>query len=93
MEVFARKKPTDEMFTGDVTLKTWVESYSSSVIEVVDANLLGREDHEELIATNLRILSSIMALALECTADSPEERMDMKYVVVELKKIRIKLSV
>ncbi|RVW25346.1 putative LRR receptor-like serine/threonine-protein kinase [Vitis vinifera] len=37
MEVFARKKPMDEMFTGDVTLKTWVESLSSSVIEVVDA--------------------------------------------------------
>ena len=35
MEVFARKKPMDEMFTGDVTLKTWVESLSSSVIEVV----------------------------------------------------------
>ncbi|RVW21951.1 putative LRR receptor-like serine/threonine-protein kinase [Vitis vinifera] len=28
MEVFARKKPMDEMFTGDLTLKTWVESLS-----------------------------------------------------------------
>ncbi|RVW18915.1 putative leucine-rich repeat receptor-like protein kinase [Vitis vinifera] len=43
MEVFARKKPMDEMFTGDLTLKTWVESLSNSVIQVVDANLLGRE--------------------------------------------------
>ena len=32
MEVFARKKPMDEMFTGDLTLKTWVESLSNSVI-------------------------------------------------------------
>ncbi|RVW27811.1 putative LRR receptor-like serine/threonine-protein kinase [Vitis vinifera] len=37
MEVFARKKPMDEMFTGDLTLKTWVESLSNSVIQVVDA--------------------------------------------------------
>ena len=68
MEVFAMKKPTDEMFTEDVTLKTWVESYSSSMKEVVGANLLGREDHEELIFTKLRCLSFIMALALECMA-------------------------
>ena len=94
MEVFARKKPMDEMFSGDITLKTWVLSYSNSVIEVVDANLLEREDdHEEITATKLSCLSSIMALALACTADSPGERMDMKDVVVELKKIRIKLLV
>eukprot|EP00261_Vitis_vinifera_P036839 XP_019078082.1 PREDICTED: putative receptor-like protein kinase At3g47110 [Vitis vinifera] len=80
MEVFARKKPMDEMFTGDVTLKTWVESLSSSVIEVVDANLL-RRDNEDL-ATKLSYLSSLMALALACTADSPEERINMKDVVV-----------
>ena len=27
MEVFARKKPMDEMFTGHLTLKMWVESF------------------------------------------------------------------
>ena len=89
MEVFARKKPMDEMFTGDLTLKTWVESLSNSVIQVVDANLLRREDED--LATKLSCLSSIMALALACTTDSPEERIDMKDVVVELKKSIIKL--
>ena len=89
MEVFARKKPMDEMFTGDVTLKTWVESLSSSVIEVVDANLLRREDKD--LATKLSYLSSLMALALACIADSPDERINMKDVVVELKKSIIKL--
>ncbi|KAJ9691207.1 hypothetical protein PVL29_013399 [Vitis rotundifolia] len=89
MEVFARKKPMDEMFTGDLTLKTWVESLSNSVIKVVDANLLRREDED--LATKLSCLSSIMALALACTTDSPEERIDMKDAVVELKKSRIKL--
>ena len=79
----------DEMFTGDVTLKTWVESLSSSVIEVVDANLLRRDDED--LATKLSYLSSLMALALACTTNSPEERINMKDVVVELKKIKIKL--
>ncbi|RVW18667.1 Receptor kinase-like protein Xa21 [Vitis vinifera] len=89
MEVFARKKPMDEMFTGDLTLKTWVESLSNSVIQVVDVNLLRREDED--LATKLSCLSSIMALALACTNDSPEERLDMKDAVVELKKSRMKL--
>ena len=80
-------------FVIDLTLKTWVESYFSSVIEVVDANLLGRQDHEELIAIKLSYLSSIMALALACTTNSLEEMMDMKYVVVQLRKITIKLLV
>ncbi|RVW18914.1 Receptor kinase-like protein Xa21 [Vitis vinifera] len=91
MEVFARKKPMDEMFTGDLTLKTWVESLSNSVIQVVDANLLRREDED--LATKLSCLSSIMALALACTTDSLEERIHMKNVVVELKNIRIKLLI
>ena len=89
MEVFARKKPMDEMFNGDLTLKSWVESLADSMIEVVDANLLRREDED--FATKLSCLSSIMALALACTTDSPEERIDMKDVVVGLKKIKIEL--
>ncbi|KAL6332394.1 hypothetical protein AAG906_004966 [Vitis piasezkii] len=76
MEVFARKKPMDEMFTGDLTLKTWVESLSNSVIQVIDVNLLRRESED--LATKLSCLSSIMALALSCTTNSPKERIDMK---------------
>ena len=79
----------DEMFNGDLTLKSWVESLADSMIEVVDANLLRREDED--FATKLSCLSSIMALALACTTDSPEERIDMKDVVVGLKKIKIEL--
>ncbi|XP_019074158.2 probable LRR receptor-like serine/threonine-protein kinase At3g47570 [Vitis vinifera] len=89
MEVFSRKKPMDEMFTGGLTLKTWVESLSNSVIQVVDANLLRREDED--LATKLSCLSSIMALALACTTNSPEKRLNMKDAVVELKKSKMKL--
>ena len=46
----------------------------------VDANLLRRDDED--LATKLSYLSSLMALALACTADSPEERINMKDVVV-----------
>ena len=61
------------------------------MIEVVDANLLRREDED--LAIKLSCLSSIMALALACKADSPEKRIHMKDEVLELKKIIIKLLI
>ncbi|XP_059654725.1 probable LRR receptor-like serine/threonine-protein kinase At3g47570 [Cornus florida] len=37
METFSRKKPTDEMFAGEVSLKRWVkEAIKGSIIEIVD---------------------------------------------------------
>lgn len=87
METFTRKKPTDVMFGGEVALRSWVEE--SSVLEVVDSNLVSRED--ENFGMKERCLQSIMVLALECTAESPRDRTSMKDVVVRLDKIRIKL--
>ena len=44
METFVRKKPTDEMFVEELTLKSWVESSTNNIMEVIDANLLTEED-------------------------------------------------
>ncbi|KDO39646.1 hypothetical protein CISIN_1g0426622mg, partial [Citrus sinensis] len=45
METFTRKKPTDEVFSGEMTLKRWVNDFLPiSVMEVVDTNLLSQED-------------------------------------------------
>ncbi|KAL8556827.1 hypothetical protein ACS0TY_004336 [Phlomoides rotata] len=45
MEVFSRRKPTEEMFSGDLTLKRWMfESYPNPVIEIVDSELLNADD-------------------------------------------------
>ncbi|KAK9284771.1 hypothetical protein L1049_023948 [Liquidambar formosana] len=91
METFTRKKPTDDMLSGELNLKSWVESLAGRVMEVVDANLLRRED--EHFAVKESYISSIMALALVCTTESSEHRINMKDVEVSLKKIRIKLLV
>ncbi|RVW20253.1 putative LRR receptor-like serine/threonine-protein kinase [Vitis vinifera] len=40
METFVRKKPIDEMFMEELTLKSWVESSTNNIMEVIDANLL-----------------------------------------------------
>ncbi|KAK2968355.1 hypothetical protein RJ640_029409, partial [Escallonia rubra] len=87
METFTRKKPTDEMFAGQMTLKWWVkESLPSSVIQVLDRNLL-RQGSENSLA-EVDCVSSILKLALDCTAESPEQRINMKDVLATLKKIR-----
>ncbi|XVF87311.1 hypothetical protein PTKIN_Ptkin18bG0109900 [Pterospermum kingtungense] len=88
METFTRKKPTDEIFSGEMNLKDWVKkSFSDAITDVLDANLLKEEEH---FIGKVNCLSSIMGLALECTAKSPEERKNMKDVVAILKKIKIK---
>ncbi|XP_021802021.1 putative receptor-like protein kinase At3g47110 [Prunus avium] len=90
METFTKRKPTDEMFVGEMNLKQWVSNslLPDAVVEVVDANLLGaKEDH---FVANRDCLSSIMRLGLACSAESPEERMSMQEVVVTLNKIKIK---
>ncbi|XVE51480.1 hypothetical protein DITRI_Ditri02bG0044500 [Diplodiscus trichospermus] len=89
METFTRKKPTDEIFSSEMSLKDWVKkSLSDAIIDVSDANLLTR-DEEHFIA-KVNCVSSIMGLAVDCTAESPEERKNMKDVVTILKKIKIK---
>lgn len=91
METFTRTRPTDEMFTGGLSLRQWVScSFPHHVMKVVDANLLTREENfAETTKENLQsCLLSIMELALLCSRDLPEERLSMKDVVAKLMKIK-----
>ncbi|KAF3438407.1 hypothetical protein FNV43_RR21169 [Rhamnella rubrinervis] len=86
MEIFTRKKPTDNMFNGDLSLMKWVEeSLPHNVTEVVDTNLIG-----ENFSAVKDCVSSIMELALNCVAESPEERKLIKDVLAALCGIRVK---
>ncbi|XP_044472208.1 probable LRR receptor-like serine/threonine-protein kinase At3g47570 [Mangifera indica] len=90
LETFTRKKPTDEMFAGEISLKNLVEASLPDVItEVVDANLL-REDNG--FAAKVNCLSSIMNLALKCSMESPEQRINMKDALAKLKKIKLQFQ-
>ncbi|KAH9722948.1 protein kinase domain-containing protein [Citrus sinensis] len=88
METFTRKRPTDEMFTGEMSLRRWVkESLPHRVSEVVDANLV-RE--EQAFSAKMDCLLSIMDLALDCCMESPDKRMHMTDAAAKLKKIKVK---
>ncbi|XP_035545117.1 receptor kinase-like protein Xa21 [Juglans regia] len=88
METFTRKKPIDDMFTGEMSLKRLVEeSFSLSILEVIDSNLLSNENDYAAMET---CLSATMGLALHCCADLPEQRIHIKNVLARLNKIKLK---
>ncbi|XP_022882507.1 probable LRR receptor-like serine/threonine-protein kinase At3g47570 [Olea europaea var. sylvestris] len=86
MEVFTRMKPSDEKFSGDLNLRSWInDSMPYAITGIIDSNLLGQEEHD---TKKLRCLSSIMELALNCSMQSASERVNMKEVVTVLKNIK-----
>ena len=94
LEVFTRKKPTDPMFVGELSLRRWVsQAFPHELSNVVDSSILqdGIEDEskppENFSILNINLIS-IIELALLCSSVVPEERMPMKDVVVKLNKIK-----
>ncbi|KAL2526966.1 putative LRR receptor-like serine/threonine-protein kinase [Abeliophyllum distichum] len=90
--VFTRTKPSSEIVSGELSLRSWINDSMPNTITrivVVDSNLLAPE--EEDYTEKLKCLSSIMELALNCSMESANERVNMKDVVVALKKIRFQL--
>ncbi|KAF5464004.1 hypothetical protein F2P56_014120 [Juglans regia] len=88
LEMITRKKPTDDMFVGDFTLRQLVNaSIPDRMMEVVDEGLLRIEDGRDTIALQ-NILLSILDLGLRCSEELPDTRMDIKDVFVKLNKIK-----
>ncbi|KDO40367.1 hypothetical protein CISIN_1g039392mg, partial [Citrus sinensis] len=87
IETFTRKKPTDEIFNGEMTLKHWVNDWLPiSTKEIVDPNLLSREDIH--FVAKEQCVSFVFNVAMECTVESPEQRINAKEIVTKLVKIR-----
>lgn len=87
METFTKKKPTDEVFAGETSLKSWVrDSIHSKIRDVADTDLLRKDD--EHFGAKEQCLSSILSLAIECKRESPEKRINIKEAITRLLKIR-----
>ncbi|XP_059462693.1 receptor kinase-like protein Xa21 [Corylus avellana] len=92
LEMITRKKPTDNMFVGELTMRQWINaSLRNRMMEVVDEGLLITENGRD-ITTMKSVLSSIMELGLRCSEELPDERIDIKDVLVKLQKIKLTLS-
>ncbi|PHT82798.1 hypothetical protein T459_11241 [Capsicum annuum] len=88
LETFTRRKPNE--FEGDLSLMQWV-SYSlpQAIMDVVDSNLVTSTGNR--LQKELDVVASIMKVALDCCAESPARRTNMKDVVGMLQKIKIQL--
>ncbi|MCD7467054.1 hypothetical protein HAX54_004247 [Datura stramonium] len=90
METFTRMRPSDEIFTYDLSIRRWVsDSFPSEIHKVVDSNLV--QPGDEQIDAKMQCLLSIMELALSCTLVMPDARINMKDALSTLKKIRLQL--
>ncbi|XP_047961906.1 probable LRR receptor-like serine/threonine-protein kinase At3g47570 [Salvia hispanica] len=77
LEMFTRKKPTDDMFGGEMSLKEWVtESLQANEISQVlaPAMLPERDRHFDM---KMNWMTSVFELAMKCLAISPDERINM----------------
>lgn len=91
-ETFTKRKPTDEMFVGEMSLKQWIAGSllsNDAFVEITDADLLGTEE-DGGFGSGRDCVSSVMRLALACSAALPEERINMRDAHAALKKIKIK---
>nr|VVW83605.1 unnamed protein product [Nymphaea colorata] len=94
LEVFTGRKPTEEQFDGDFSLRQWVaEAFPVAISDVIDSHLLNESDTTptERSAAMNELLVMIVEIGLSCSRVSPNERMDMKEVVVGLRRIRQKI--
>ena len=78
--MLSRKKPTDDMFVGELSLRQWVKASTPyKIMEVIDGNLLKTEQGDVV---------AIMELGLECSRELPEERIGIKDEIIKLNKIK-----
>ncbi|CAO2183185.1 unnamed protein product [Urochloa humidicola] len=104
LELMTGKKPTDAMFNEELSLREWVsQAFPSRLAHVVDHNifLLGEEatssrdiqqvgwsSREEESANGWSCIEQVVELGLQCSRDSPEERLAMKDVAGKLARIK-----
>ncbi|KAE9601247.1 hypothetical protein Lal_00024042 [Lupinus albus] len=100
LELFSGKSPTDESFTGGQSLTRFVQSaLKDNTVQVIDPQLLSLIFHDDDDLSNakdpnpqLHCVDAILGVALSCTADNPDERIDIKDVVRQLKATKDSLT-
>ncbi|KAK2978993.1 hypothetical protein RJ640_029961 [Escallonia rubra] len=96
LEMFTRKRPTDNMFIDNFSLHNYVKfAFPDRVMEIVDSTIIPEEMEgldknrrgEGDFAKLKSCLESILRLGVVCSAELPHERMDSGNVVNELQRI------
>ncbi|XXG58685.1 hypothetical protein AAC387_Pa04g0934 [Persea americana] len=97
LELLTGKRPSDDMFKNNLNLHQFAKmALPERVMEIIDRQLLSHENevirqsetHNKLRSIMHETLVSLVKIGVSCSNDSPRERMEMKYVVNELHKVR-----
>ncbi|CAL4956097.1 unnamed protein product [Urochloa decumbens] len=94
LEIFIRRRPTDEMFKEGMSIAKFTEiNFPDKVLQIVDPQLLEDMDLVKETPVNMKdtretILKSMMNLGLHCTKSSPNDRISMQEVAAKLHEIR-----
>ena len=90
LEMFTGKRPTHQMFEGNLTLHDFVEqSFPNQVTNVIDHVLLEDIYSVDNDSVLLDVPISILKIALSCSIENPKQRLDMGYVARKLSSIKM----
>ncbi|KAG1364397.1 putative leucine-rich repeat receptor-like serine/threonine-protein kinase [Cocos nucifera] len=95
LEMVTRKRPTDEMFKGGLSLPNWVKShYTGRVETVIDASLVTAVKNEtyEVKRMSEVAIGELVDLGLLCTQESPSSRPTMLDAADDLGRLKRYLS-
>lgn len=86
--MFTGKRPTDQLFVGDLTLRSYAESgLPEYVLDMADVSIL----HGEVSNRNINIadcLKMVFHVGIRCCEESPTNRMTMAEALAELVSLR-----
>ncbi|CAD6254584.1 unnamed protein product [Miscanthus lutarioriparius] len=95
LEIFLRRRPTDDMFNGEMNITKFVEiNFPDRIPQIIDPELLEEKQHlspETSLAMkekSLECLLSVLNIGLLCTKPSPNERICMQEVTARLHGIK-----
>jgi interleukin-1 receptor-associated kinase 1 len=94
-EIFLRKRPTDDMFNGEMSITKFVEmNFPNMVPQIIDPELLeeqqvlSQEPSFAMKEKSLECLLSVLNVRLLCTKPFPNERISMQEVATRLHEIK-----
>nr|AHJ61056.1 Hwi1-25L2 [Oryza rufipogon] len=94
LEIFIRRRPTDDMLKDGLTIAKYIETnIPDKMLQIVDPQLvqelgLSQEDPVCVDEIATHCLLSVLNIGLCCTKSSPSERISMQEVATKLHRIR-----
>ncbi|KAL2502945.1 putative LRR receptor-like serine/threonine-protein kinase [Forsythia ovata] len=86
LEMLTAKRPTEEMFSGELNLQKWVrEALPHRVLDILGNELMEACDFEGVA---IDYLDSLLKIGLSCANEAPDGRPEMKDVNAMIKGIR-----